>query len=184
MEKEKVIRLLGKVRSKKISVEAAIERLRHLPYENLGFARVDHHRHMRTGFPEVVFCQGKTDSQIIAIARSLARENRMVLLTRCEAKTFRALKRVFPAAAYKAPARVVTLEKKPKRREGLVSVVCAGTADIPVAEEAAATAEAFGCVVERIYDVGVAGVHRLLDCIRRISSSRCIIAVAGMEGSF
>ena len=183
MEKEKIISLLGRVRSKKISIDRAVERLRHMPYEDLGFAKVDHHRHLRTGFPEVVFCQGKTDSQIIAIFRSLAKQSKTVLLTRCEERTFRKIKRFEAKAAYNAQARLVTFARGKKCVGGLVSVVCAGTSDIPVAEEAAATAEAFGCAVERNYDVGVAGVHRLLDCFRRIGASRCIIAVAGMEGA-
>jgi len=182
MEKEKITALLGKVRAGRISVEDAFEQLRHLPYEDLGFAKVDHHRLMRTGMPEVIFCQGKTVEQIAAIFKALSRKHKNVLLTRADQRVFRRIKNANPRARFNAQARVITVEAKKTRKTGSVAVVCAGTADIPVAEEAALTAEAFGSRVERVYDVGVAGLHRLLDCFERIAASNCIVAVAGMDG--
>jgi len=183
MEKKKIIRLLAQVKAGKISVNDAFEQLRHLPYEDLGFAKVDHHRTVRTGFPEVVFCQGKSVEQIVAIFKALAKKNKQVLLTRAEENVFLAVKAINPKVIYHSRARVVVLEEKKPRRKGLVAVVCAGTADMPVAEEAAITAEVFGSRVERVYDVGVAGIHRLLDCFAKIADSRCIIVVAGMDGA-
>ncbi len=182
MEKKRIIKLLSRVKAKRISINDAFEELRHLPYEDLGFAKVDHHRHMRVGFPEVVFCPGKTQEQIKAIFKSLAKRNKFVLLTRADEKTYRQIKKINHKVVFNPLARVIYLERKRAARKGLVSVVCAGTGDIPVAEEAAITAEVFGSRVERVYDVGVAGIHRLLDCFERISSSRCIVVLAGMDG--
>lgn len=183
MEKEKIVRLLARVRAKRISVDEAFEELRHLPYEDLGFAKVDHHRNVRAGFPEVVFCQGKTVEQVEAIFRSLARRNQRILLTRAEPAVFERVRQVRPGAVYHPLARTITLEERKPRRKGLVAVVCAGTSDTPVAEEAAVTAEVSGSRVERVYDVGVAGIHRVLDCFRRIAESRCIVVAAGMDGA-
>lgn len=182
MEKKKIVQLLAKVRSGKVSLEDAFQILRHLPYEDLGFAKVDHHRLIRSGMPEVVFCQGKTLKHILAIFRSLEKKNKTVLLTRADKKTFQAVKRLNRKTVYNELARTISLEDKRAKRQGKVAVVCAGTADIPAAEEAAVTAEIFGCRVERVYDVGVAGIHRLLDCFQRIADSRCIIVLAGMDG--
>jgi NCAIR mutase (PurE)-related protein len=182
MDKEKIIALLNKVRRKKMSIDEAFMALRHLPYEDLGFAKVDHHRSMRTGMPEVVFCQGKALEHIVAIFLSLAKKNKAVLLTRADEKVYKAIKSVNPKAVYNKLGRVITLSHKTNRKSGKIAVVCAGTADIPAAEEAAVTAEIFGSRVERVYDVGVAGLHRLLDCFDRISDSSCIIVLAGMDG--
>ncbi|MCU0650741.1 MAG: nickel pincer cofactor biosynthesis protein LarB [Candidatus Omnitrophica bacterium] len=182
MDKKKVLELLANVRNKKISAEDAFDRLRHLPYEDLGFAKVDHHRAMRTGMPEVVFCEGKTLEHISAIFKSLMAKSKVVLLTRADEKVYKAVKRIAPAARYDPQGRVITLTPKALKKHGKVAVVCAGTADIPVAQEASITAEIFGCSVERVYDVGVAGLHRLLDCFHRISDSSCIIVLAGMDG--
>lgn len=183
MEKEIIINLLKKVESKKISAEQALRRLRHLPFEDLDFAKVDHHRLVRTGFPEVIYCPGKTQEQITAIFETLSRENKTVLLTRCPDKIYRRLKRRNKAVQYHPLAKTAVLQRRPAAKRGSVLVLCAGTADIPVAEEAAITAEVFGSRVHRKYDVGVAGVHRLLDAIDLISQSNCIVAVAGMEGA-
>jgi NCAIR mutase (PurE)-related protein len=182
MDKEKIIGLLKKVRQKKMSIDDAFIALRHLPYEDLGFAKVDHHRSMRTGMPEVVFCQGKALEQIVAIFLSLAKKNKAVLLTRADEKVYKAIKRVNPDAEYNKLGRVITLSRMTIGKRGKIAVVCAGTADIPAAEEAAVTAEIFGSRVERVYDVGVAGLHRLLGCFDRISDSSCIIVLAGMDG--
>jgi pyridinium-3,5-biscarboxylic acid mononucleotide synthase len=182
MDKEQIRKLLQKVRQKKISVDDAFCALRRLPYEDLGFAKVDHHRALRTGQPEVVFCQGKALDHIVAIFRSLVKSDRSVLLTRADVSVYKAIKRITARAAYNKLGRVITVEKKSLKKHGKIAIVCAGTADIPVAEEAAATAEIFGNRIERVYDVGVAGLHRLLDCFDRISDSSCIIVLAGMDG--
>ncbi len=182
MEKKKIIELLSKVRAGKISLEDAFQTLRHLPYEDLGFAKVDHHRLIRSGMPEVVFCQGKTLKHILAIFGSLEKKNKTVLLTRADRKIFQAIKRLNRKAVYNELARTICLGDKKAKKQGKVAVVCAGTADVAAAEEAAVTAEIFGSRVERVYDVGVAGIHRLLDCFERIADSRCIIVLAGMDG--
>jgi len=183
MEKKKITALLKQVREKKITINDAFMKLRHLPYEDLGFAKVDHHRLMRTGFPEVVFCQGKTPEHILAIFKALSRKNKKVLLTRVDEKIFRKIRKINRKVSYNAQARTICFDEVKPERKGLVAVVCAGTSDIPAAEEAAVTAEVFGSRVERVYDVGVAGLHRLLDCFKKISSSRCIIVLAGMDGA-
>jgi len=182
MEKKKIIQLLSKVKAGRISPEDAFLKLRHLPYEDLGFAKVDHHRLIRSGMPEVIFCQGKTLKHILAIFGRLEKKNKTVLLTRADKKTFKAVRRLNRKVAYNEFARTISLEDKKVRKQGKVAVVCAGTADIPAAEEAAVTAEIFGSRVERVYDVGVAGLHRLLDCFKHIADSRCIIVLAGMDG--
>jgi hypothetical protein len=182
MDKEKIVVLLKKVRQKKMSVEDAFCALRHLPYEDMAFAKVDHHRALRTGMPEVIFCQGKALDHIIAICRSLAKKNNTVLLTRADDRVYKAVKRISRGAVYNKLGRTIAIQKRKVPLHGKIAVVCAGTADIPVAEEAAATAEIFGNRVERLYDVGVAGLHRLLDCFDRITDSSCIIVLAGMDG--
>lgn len=182
MEKKKMIELLSQVRQRTISVDDAFEKLRHLPYEDLGFARIDHHRVIRSGMPEIVFCRGKSLEQIMAIFRSLQKRNKTVLLTKADKKIFGRIRRIDKKAVFNPQAGIVYLKDNAVIQEGKVSVVCAGTSDIPAAEEAAVTAELFGCRVERLYDVGVAGMHRLLDCFERISDSRCIVVLAGMDG--
>jgi pyridinium-3,5-biscarboxylic acid mononucleotide synthase len=183
VERKEIMTLLRQVRSNKISAEDAFEQLRHLPYEDLTFAKVDHHRAMRLGMAEVVFCQGKALEHITAIFRSLAKKNKRVLLTRADEVVYRAVKRIDRGAVYNKLGRTITVARNKMALCGKIAVVCAGTADIPVAEEAAATAEIFGNRVERLYDVGVAGLHRLLDCFDRVSDSSCIIVLAGMDGA-
>ncbi len=183
MEKKKIIELLKKIKAGKISVNDGFVKLRHLPYEDLGFAKVDHHRLIRMGLPEVIFCQGKRIEQIEAIFKSLAKENKKLLLTRADEIIFKRINKINSRVNYNQLARTISLEEKNPRRKGLVAVVCAGTADIPAAEEAAVTAEVFGSRVEKVYDVGVAGIHRLLDCFEKISAARCIIVLAGMDGA-
>jgi len=183
MEKKKIIKLLEKIKAGKISVNDGFMKLRHLPYEDLGFAKVDHHRLIRMGLPEVIFCQGKRIEQIEAIFKSLAKENKNLLLTRADELIFKRINKINPRVNYNRLAQTISLEEKNPRRKGLVAVVCAGTADIPVAEEAAVTAEVFGSRVEKVYDVGVAGIHRLLGCFEKISAAHCIIVLAGMDGA-
>jgi NCAIR mutase (PurE)-related protein len=151
------------------------------PFKDMGYAKIDLHRAKRKGFPEVVFCQGKTKEQILAISSEICNVNDVVLLTRVSKEVGRALKKKYPKGMYHHDARIFHVGKSMKK-VGLVSVLTGGTADIPVAEEAAVTAEVMGSQVQRIYDIGVAGVHRLLAFRERIEKSRVLIVVAGMDG--
>ncbi|MCS6817773.1 MAG: nickel pincer cofactor biosynthesis protein LarB [Blastocatellia bacterium] len=176
--------LLLAFRRGEVTLEDVLARLRHLPYEDLGFAKPDHHRHLRQGFPEVVFGQGKTPEQIAAIVARLLAHSALALVTRTDEAAYAAVRRIAPEAVYHAQARMITIRRgEPPEPQGLIAVVSAGTADIPVAEEAAVTAEALGNRVERFYDVGVAGLHRLLSVYERLQAARVIVCVAGMEGA-
>ncbi len=168
----------------RISIDQAVERLRMLPYEDLGFARVDHQRYLRRGFPEVIYCPGKTIEQVVAIVDCLAASGGTVLATRAEPAVFNAVRVKHPDAEYHAQAKALVIrgESEPDP-VGCVAVVSAGTADLPVAEEAALTAELIGSRVERLFDVGVAGIHRLFDNWDKLSKARVIVVVAGMEGA-
>jgi len=169
-----------------MSVEQAIEKLRLLPFENLGFARVDHHRQLRKGFPEVIYCPGKTNEQIIKIFESLAAKGNNVLATRAEPYVFEALANTkkFRNARYEKSARAIVLEqKKLPPSKTILPIVTAGTADLPVATEAKVTAEIMGQRAELICDVGVAGLHRLFPHLPRLQKANIIIVVAGMEGA-
>jgi len=172
------------VQNGSISVEKAVESLRLLPYENIGFARVDHQRYLNRGFPEVIYCPGKTREQVVAIFSRLAASGGTVLATRAEPPVFEAVRAVYPEVEYHDVARALVLrgDSEPKP-VGYVAVVSAGTADLPVAEEAALTAELIGSHVERLFDVGVAGIHRLIDNWHVLSKARVIVVVAGMEGA-
>ena len=165
-------------------MQSALDELRDLPYQDLGFAQVDHHRPLRTGFPEVVFGQGKTPRQIAAIAESVTSRSRCVLVTRASVTAYRDVKRRLSDARYDRTARVITVDRRPQRAliPGVL-VVAAGTADLPVAAEAAITAEMLGSQVERLSDVGIAGVHRLLDRLPVLRQARVLVVVAGMEGA-
>jgi hypothetical protein len=176
--------LLAAVKNGSLEIDEAVERLRVLPYENLGFARVDHQRHLRRGFPEVIYCPGKTVEQIVAIVERLAASGGTVLATRAEPAVYEAVKAVHPGAEYHATARALVIRSEFEQTPiGYVAVVSAGTADLPVAEEAALTAELIGSRVERLFDVGVAGIHRLFDNWDLLSKARVIVVVAGMEGA-
>jgi len=175
--------LLNDFKTGRIGEADVLDRLRTLPFEDLGFAKVDHHRTLRRGFPEVVYGAGKTVEQIIAIAESMVGKKTNLLVTRCEDAAGQALMRRFPEGKWHAEARCFTVEIRPKPRAGYVLVVTAGTTDIPVAEEAGVTAELLGCNVDRIYDVGVAGVHRLMAYQSMIEAADTVIVVAGMEGA-
>jgi pyridinium-3,5-biscarboxylic acid mononucleotide synthase len=176
--------LLDRFREGRLSREALLRRLKAAPLADLGFAQVDTHRALRQGFPEVIFGAGKTPDQVVQIAsRILAHDNRL-LVTRVHADHARALRRKFRRAVHHEPAHCVTIEKQPlAKRPGTIAVLCAGTSDVPVAEEAAITADIMGNRVERVYDVGVAGLHRLLTRLELIQSATVIIVVAGMEGA-
>jgi NCAIR mutase (PurE)-related protein len=176
--------LLQAVREGRVTPQAAADRLRTLPYEDLGFARLDHHRALRRGFPEVVFGAGKTDEQVLAIMASLAGRGQNVLVTRTTAEVHRRVAERFPAARFHDPARCITLTAAPADPlPGRVAVLCAGTSDIPVAEEAAVTVEFYAAAVDRYYDVGVAGLHRLLDKAASVREADVVVVAAGMEGA-
>jgi len=177
--------LLGRIRRGGLTVEAALEKLRDLPYEDLGFAKIDNHRELRRGFPEVIFGEGKTVPQIVAIVARIARRGQPVLITRVSEETFRRVRAEHPGARYHADARSITVGVRRGRASGRpgILVLAAGTSDLPVAEEAALTAEVMGNRVEKAYDVGIAGLHRLLAQRGKLRRARVIIAVAGMEGA-
>jgi hypothetical protein len=176
--------LLEGVRAGTVTPDAAVAAMRNLPFEELGFAKVDHHRAVRKGFPEVIFCQGKTPHQIGEIAHSLHRAGSTLLATRADSAAFEAVRQRVPVAQYREIGRLIFAPgRESAALPGIVGVVTAGTGDIPVAEEAAGTLEVMGAHVERIFDVGVAGLHRLI--YQRENLARCdvLIAVAGMEGA-
>jgi NCAIR mutase (PurE)-related protein len=179
--------LLKAVQSGQVSPDAAVERLRHLPFEDLGFAKVDHHRALRQGFAEVVFGKGKTPAQVAEIVRAMLRRKgskQNILVTRADAKMFAAVRKLSRAAKYHATSGVVTIARNQEiSGKGTIAVVSAGTSDIPVAEEAALTAQMMGNRVAPLYDVGVAGIHRLLTHRDALTEARVIICVAGMEGA-
>jgi len=177
--------LLEEVRAGRLGVTEALERLRHLPYEDLGFARVDHHRALRQGFPEVVFAAGKSTDQLKDILASLSARSNHILMTRLAPEQAEILVADFPGARYHPVSRVLTLsrEEVPDRGRGAVVVISAGTTDIPVAEEAALTAEIMGNRVETLYDCGVAGLHRLLAHQHLFRQATVFVVVAGMEGA-
>ena len=183
MDKEALRQLLEAVSDKRVSVEDAVARLRTLPYENLGFALVDHHRALRGGAPEAIFCPGKTPAQIVAIAQRLAAHHANILATRASDEVAAAIAASGLAHRDHREARLVVVRPEPVEGLGLIVVAAAGTSDIPVAEEAALVAEALANHVERVYDCGVAGLHRLLDHLPLLAEANVIVAVAGMEGA-
>jgi NCAIR mutase (PurE)-related protein len=181
---ESIHKLFEQVRRGKLSPDEAVARLRHLPFEDLGFAKVDHHRALRNGMPEVIFGQGKTPSQIASIFSRLARQGGNILATRASEEQFAAIKNKVSKVEYRALARAVVLQRdKKKYGKGIIAVVSAGTSDIPVAEEAVVTAEMMGNDVEHLYDVGVAGIHRLMANRASLTRARVVIVCAGMEGA-
>jgi pyridinium-3,5-biscarboxylic acid mononucleotide synthase len=176
--------LLRAVKDGTLTLAAAAERLKTLPYEDLGFAKVDHHRALRRGFPEAVFGGGKTPEQIAAIVDRIVARGQSVLVTRTGSVVHELVKARHPSATFHATARCLTVPvRAPEPLPGRVGVVCAGTSDVPVAEEAAVTAEFHGATVDRIHDVGVAGLHRLLDRAATLREATVLIVVAGMEGA-
>jgi NCAIR mutase (PurE)-related protein len=189
MDSKALKRLLEKVKSGDLPVEQALNSLRTLPYEDVGCAKIDLHRGIRTGFPEVVFCQGKTCEQSVEIVKRLAKHHVKVLATRVIPDVAERIAETVAGCTYHPEARLLVVDRpgvrsvKAARRKKYVMVLCAGTADIPVAEEAAITAESMGSRVERSYDIGVAGLHRLLDQKERIMGANVLIVAAGMEGA-
>jgi hypothetical protein len=164
-------------------IDAAVAALRQLPYEDIGIARVDHHRALRDSVPEVILGLGKTPEQIVAIARTVLERADRLLITRAEPEAAARVLETVPDAVHHQLARCLTVERRVVPKRTGITIVCAGTADLPVAEEAAVTAEIIGNEVERVYDVGVAGIHRLLDQVPRLREARAIVVVAGMEGA-
>ena len=180
MEAREILEL---VKNGSMSVEEAEGFFRRQPFEDMGYAKLDLHRRIRSGFPEVIFCSGKPDEFLINIFQRMAEKEGQAFGTRATAEQYEMVRKVIPDIQYDPVSRILKLERTPKEKKGLIAVVTGGTADIPVAEEAAQTAEYFGSKVERIYDVGVSGIHRLLSQTQRIQEANCIVAVAGMEGA-
>ena len=185
MDNRRLLELLQAVRAGDVAPAEAADRLRHLPFEDLGFAKIDHHRALRCGFPEVVLCQGKTQDQVVQIVGRLVERKGPVLATRAAPEVYEAVRANHPEAVYHEAARaiVVPSEEACVPEGGTVAMVSAGTSDQPVAEEARVTAEVMGCTVETFYDVGVAGLHRLLAHTEPISRAAVVVVVAGMEGA-
>jgi pyridinium-3,5-biscarboxylic acid mononucleotide synthase len=183
MTERNLRKILASVKDGSVSVDEGIEKLKNLPFEDVGFARIDHHRTLRQGFPEVIFGRGKTPLQIQAIVRKMLVHQQNILVTRTSLEVFRRVKRLDRRSRYYPGSGTILVHRDPTTHgKGKILIVCAGTADIPVAEEALVTAEAMGNMAETLYDVGVAGIHRILSERSRLAEARVIIVVAGMEG--
>ncbi len=180
---DKTREVLEKLKEGVITVEEAESYFRRAPYEEMDYAKLDTHRGIRSGFPEVVFCQGKADEHLLKLYQRLLELDGRVLGTRATQHQYELIRASIEDVVYDPISRILTVDRDPAEKKGKVAVCCAGTADVPVAEEAAATAEYFGTNVERIYDVGVSGLHRLLAKVNVLQSANCVIAIAGMEGA-
>ncbi|KEJ03833.1 nickel pincer cofactor biosynthesis protein LarB [Clostridium botulinum] len=184
MSTEDIKKLLLDIKSDKISLEDGVDILQDLPFKDLGYAKIDNHREMRVGYPEVIYCAGKTVDQIKGIIEFMLTKENNILGTRATKEAYEEVKKICPEAEYNELARTIVIKKREaKSKGGYIAVVTAGTSDIPVSEEAAVTAEIFDNKVERIYDVGVAGIHRLFDKLELIRGARVIVVAAGMEGA-
>lgn len=183
MNEKDLKELLENVAGGRISAAKAVERLKKMPFEDLGFARIDHHRELRRGFPEVIFCQSKKPGQILSIAKGILEGGANLLATRCGSEQFESISKALPEAEYHDDANLFIVEQNPVERKGEIAIVSGGTSDRPVSEEAALSAEFFGCGVKRFYDVGVAGIHRFISSWDEIQEADVIIVVAGMEGA-
>lgn len=184
MNIKEVENILKDVKSGNTTVEDALEVLKNFPYTDLGFARIDHHREIRTGYPEIVYCAGKTVEQVREIIRVMSERENNVIGTRANQEMFDAVKSIIKDAVYYSVARIISVQKKkPAPPESMIAVITAGTSDMPVAEEAAVTAELLGNNIVRIYDAGVAGIHRLVDKLPEIRKCKVVIVIAGMEGA-
>lgn len=175
--------VLEQVKAGKLSIEDAERFFKKQPFEELGYAKLDSHREIRSGFPEVIFCSGKPDEYLVSIYKKMYEANGEAFGTRAGVRQFELVREVIPGISYDEVSHILKIEKEGKERRGKIAVCTAGTADIPVAEEAAQTAEFFGSAVERIYDVGVSGIHRLFSRLDTIQEANCVVAVAGMEGA-
>lgn len=178
-----VTELLQQVKEGSVTIEAAEKQLKNLPYEDLGFAKLDHHRKLRQGFEEVIYCSGKATEHLVRIYQTLTGEGIDVLGTRASREQYEAVREAVPEAVFDSISKILKVEKREKEKIGKIIVCTGGTADVPVAEEAAQTAEFFGTQVVRLFDVGVAGIHRLLSNMDVFEGANCVIAVAGMEGA-
>jgi NCAIR mutase (PurE)-related protein len=184
MNAKEVEKLLQEVKKGDTSVEKALETLKNFPYTDLGFARIDHHREIRTGYPEIIYCAGKSVEQVREIFRVMSEKEHSVIGTRANQEMYEEVKSILTDAIYHPVARIISYQKKrPKSPESRIAIITAGTSDMPVAEEAAITAELLGNNVLRIYDAGVAGIHRLVDKLPEIRNCRVVIVIAGMEGA-
>jgi NCAIR mutase (PurE)-related protein len=184
LNSDSIRKLFQQVRQGKLTPDEAVERLRHLPFEDLGFAKLDHHRALRNGMPEVIFGKGKTPEQVAGIFTHLAQHGGNILATRADEDQFQAVKKVIAKAEYRPLARAIVLKRDRKKcGKGLIAVVSAGTSDIPVAEEALVTAEMMGNDIQHFYDVGVAGIHRLFANREALTKARVVVVCAGMEGA-
>jgi NCAIR mutase (PurE)-related protein len=184
MNQEALVELLASYRDGDISLDEALRQLKHLPFEDLGYARIDHHRALRQGFPEVVFGYGKTPEQTAGIAQRLLEHAPNVLVTRSNAAAFKAVQTIAADAVFHESCSAITVKRdSTERGQGIVAIVTAGTSDQPVAEEAAVTADIMGNRITRLYDVGVAGIHRVLAAREAIQEARVVVCVAGMEGA-
>lgn len=183
MDETSLRNLLEKIRDREIELSVGMEILRKLPFDDLGYAKIDTHRCIRQGVPEVIFCQGKTIHQIQGIVSKIAERHSNVMASRADQNVYDAIKQVVPDCRYHETARMVVINPKEVELVGNIAVVSAGTSDIPVAEEAAITAETLGNAVNRFYDVGVAGIHRLLNYCEELFCAHVVVVVAGMEGA-
>jgi NCAIR mutase (PurE)-related protein len=184
MDQDQLRTLFEQVRTGAVDIEAAMGRMRHMPFEDLGFAKVDHHRALRHGLPEVILAKGKTPEQVVAIARSLLANAQNVLITRADRECASLVTAQLPGAEYLPLSGVIRFWRdRTVHGKGRIAVVCAGTSDIPVAEEAQVTAEIMGNDVDTIHDVGVAGIHRLMNSRERLTQARVVVVCAGMEGA-
>lgn len=184
MNTESLRLLLENIKDGNISIDKAMDELKTLPFEDLGFAKIDHHRNIRNGYPEVIYCQGKTIDQIKVIVNKLMEKNNNIMATRADKNVYEGIKEITEDSVYHEAARIVVVKKREIiKTEKIISIITAGTSDIPVAEEAAVTAEVMGNTVERIYDVGVAGIHRLFANFEMINRANVLVVVAGMEGA-
>jgi len=177
-------KILKDYKAGKINLNVVLEKMKGLPYEDLGFAKIDTHREIRKGFPETIFCQGKTQEQVLSILKTMIKHNKNILLTKATKTLYNNVKKSYSKVKYNEQAKVIIIQQhRQKRKKGKILVLTAGTSDIPVAEEAVETAELLGNRVEKVYDVGVAGVHRLFDIKEKIFSANVVIVVAGMDGA-
>jgi hypothetical protein len=183
MDRQKLKLLLKQVRDGQTDLDSAVDRLKTLPFEDLGYAKIDHHRCIRNGVPEVIYCEGKTIPQIKGIVERISQHHVNILATRANQDIFDGIQEIVPDSEYHGMARIVVVKPRPVEKQGNVAVVCAGTSDLPVAEEAAVTAEVLGNRANRFYDVGVAGIHRLLGVCDELFKASVAIVVAGMEGA-
>ena len=184
MNKETIINILEKVKDGKVEVEEAAASLKDLPFKDLGYARVDHHRSIRNGFPEVIYCENKSVDEIEGIVKEMLKHDNNILASRAKEEVYQRIKEIAPEAVYHQRSKMIFIEKnKLEKTKSKILVVSGGTSDIPVAEEAVVTAKALGNTVETLYDVGVAGIHRLLGSLDKLDEAEVIITVAGMEGA-